>query len=418
MESVSHLIKPPSLAFISIFGLFRAGRGLGLLVLLASAAPALADQLDVINCTATAGYSYDNNVYRLPSSIDPQLVIGHASKSDRIRSILLGVNIDKKYSNQNVMFSANVTNNKYDTFSSLDYNGTAYSAAWNWTVSSRLSGALSVKRAQTLNSFAETQTYSRNLQTQDNKHLNADWLIGSGWHVFMGAQITEISNSISTINNLSYFSRADEWGVKYNPADKGSMALVSRNIHANTVNFRPDHIAQIDAGYTERQEELQFNWPFSGKSELSGSLMGIRHTYPLFAQRDYSGLQHRLGYAWGITDKFHLNVRMQKNINSWLDAASSYYVSDTISILPTWQVSSKIDMRVELSQGRSDYRGAIVANTVPRHDEDRSSLIGLGWQPQKSVKLMASMQHSRRNSNYGSYSYSDTLANLSITTTF
>lgn len=418
MEPASHLIKPPSFAIINISGLFRSGSGAGLVVLLASAAPVFADHLDVVNLTATAGYSYDNNVYRLPSSVDPKLVIGHSSKSDRIRSILLGINIDKKYSNQNVMFSANATNNKYDTFSSLDYNGTAYSAAWNWTMSSRLSGALSVRRVQTLNSFAETQTYSRNLQTQDNRHLNADWLIGSGWHVFMGAQTTEISNSISTINNLSYFSRAEEWGVKYIPAGKGSMALVSRNIHANTVNFSPDYTKQIDAGYAERQEELQFNWPFSGKSELSGSLVGIRHTYPLFAQRNYSGLQHRLGYAWGITDKFHLNARIQKNINSWLDAASSYYVSDTILISPTWQVSSKIDMRIEFSQGRSDYRGAIAANTAPRHDEDRSSLIGLGWQPQKSVKLMASMQHSRRNSNYGSYSYSDNLANLSITTTF
>lgn len=418
MEPVYHLIKPAILAIISIFGLFRSGSGAGLVVALLSAAPAFADQLNVINYTATAGYSYDNNVYRLPSSINPQPVIGHSSKSDRIRSILLGINIDKKYSNQNVMFSANVTNNKYVKFSSLDYNGTVYSAAWNWTMSSRLSGALSVKRTQTLNSFAETQTYSRNLQTQDNKHLNADWLIGSGWHIFMGALITEISNSISTINNLSYFSRAEEWGMRYNPAGKGSIALVSRNISANTINFSPDYAKQIDAGYTERQEELQFNWPLSGKSELSGSLMGIRHTYPLFTQRDYSGLQHRLGYAWSITDKFHLNVRMQKNINSWLDASSSYYVSDTILMSPMWQVSPKVDMRMELSQGRSDYRGAIVANSAPRHDEDRSFLIGLGWQPQKSVKLAASMQHSRRNSNYWSYGYSDNLASLSITARF
>jgi len=394
------------------------GCGTALLVVLVNTLPASADQYDTLNYTAAAGVNYDDNIYRLPSSVDPLPVIGNSSKSDHIRFVSLGVNVDKKYSNQDLVFSANASENKYATFSSLDYNGTAYSAAWNWTMSSRFSGTLSTRRTQTLNSFADIHTYTRNLQTYNERHLNADWWVESGWHLLAGATNGEWSNSYTTVNNSNYYSNTDEWGVKYVLADGNSLALISRNVHAYNSNTSPNYVTEIDTGYTERQEEFQFSWMLSGASALNGSMMNIRHSFPLFSQRDYGGNQDSLAYTWSITDKLRLNMSLKRSINTWLDLASSYYVSDTVSMSPSWQISSKVDMHMDLSHGNSDYRGEIVPGVATRHDGIESYLVGFGWYPQRSVRFDASLQHSRRTSNYSAYEFSDTTASLSASTTF
>jgi hypothetical protein len=71
----------------------------------------------------------EDNVFQLPSWVDPQLVIGNPSKSDWIEMASIGINVDKKYANQVLLFNANVTDTKFSTFSFLDYDSTAYNAA-------------------------------------------------------------------------------------------------------------------------------------------------------------------------------------------------------------------------------------------------------------------------------------------------
>ena len=394
-----------------------ARSGFGLTVLLACL-PASADQFDTLNYSASAGMVYDDNIFRLPSWADPQSAIGQPTKSDHIQSESIGIDLDKKYSNQDVQFKANVTNNKFSTFSYLDYFNTAYAAAWNWNLATRLSGSLSDNRTQTLNSFTDIHTYTRNLTTVDTRRLNADWWFESNWHALLGASESKTTSSQSVINNQSYDSKTTEWGLRYVPADGSSISLIARTVQGTYINGSLNYPLLIDTEYSESQKEFNFNWQLSGKSVISGNLININHQYPTFYQRDYSGTQGGLSYFWNISDKTGMNISMNRAISSWYDFASSYYVSDAASIAPTWQISARTNMHFSLTQSKVNYRGSIVSNTIARQDTNQSEELGLDWSPQRSVKLSAAVQSSHRSTNYSTYEYYDKSANLFLQVTF
>ena len=390
----------------------------GLLALLIGVAPAIADQFDTVNYIAKAGIIYDDNVFRLPSDVDPLIASGNSSKSDQVRFTSLGLHINKYYSNQEVILNADVTSNQYNTFSFLDYNSTAYKAAWNWRLSPWFGGVLSKEHTQTLNDFADIKTFVRNLNTVENNHFDADWWFQSNWHVLLGTSNIKSTSSVTTINNLSYLTNSGEIGLKYSPDDGRSVSLISRYIQGNYIDVSPDYVALLDNSYTERQQEIQFRWQLTGKSTLGGNLIIIDHQYPLIFQRDYTGIQGGLNYLWSITGKTSLNIALNRKINPWWGSSSSYFVADTVSISPSWQLDSKIVMYMSISNGVADYLSPIVANAITRNDVNQSAQLGVDWTPQRTVTLSASVQKSSRSSNNSTFCFDDNTANLSLQIAF
>ena len=391
---------------------------IGTLIFIIAAAPAFADQYDTINYTAAAGWIYDSNVFRLPSSADSQIAIGNSEKSDRIRQLTLGFNLDKKYSNQELVLNAQITNNKYDTFSSLDYDATAYKAVWIWSLGSKFNGSLSVDRTQTLASFEDTRTNTRNLRTLYSPRFNADWWFQSDWHLFAAVSNEDSSSSVTTANSLGYRTRTTEWGLKYVPSDKSSIALLTRDINGGYVNVDPDYIALLDTAYSERQHELKANWQLSGKSVLSGNLLSVQRCYPVFTQRDYNVVQKGISYAWGVTAETHLNISLNESVTPWFDSSSSYYDTNTVIVSSGWQITAKTDLQITLMRSTSDYRSPIVANAIARYDTNETQQIALGWSPQRSFKFRVAYILSQRTSNFTQFEYSDQSTNLFFQATF
>ena len=82
-------------------------------VLLIAMAPAYADQFDTVNYIGSVGVNYDDNIFRLPSGYDPQTYLGKSTKSDIVKVATIGISVDKKYSNQEIILNAFETINKY-----------------------------------------------------------------------------------------------------------------------------------------------------------------------------------------------------------------------------------------------------------------------------------------------------------------
>jgi exopolysaccharide biosynthesis operon protein EpsL len=406
----SGLYKKDSLKII-------ASGGIGLSVLLASL-PSSADQFDTLNYVVSAGMVYDNNIFRLPSWVDPQTAIGKPTKSDHIQSETIGINLDKKYSNQEILFKANATNNKYKTFSYLDHTDSTYNAAWNWTFDTRLTGTLSKNRTQTLNSFADVHIYSRNLNTLDTSRLDADWWFHGSWHMLAGYKDNNLTNSATTINYQNSKNKTRELGLKYVPSDATSIALIFREIQGIYPDMSPNYFALYDTSYKEKQAELQATCQLTGQSILRGNLINMKHTYPIFSQRDFNGNEGGINYVWSISDITSLNISMNRSYAGWFDFASSYYVTDTGSISPTFQISAKTNMHVSITNSKANYRGPIAPNTIARDDTSKTEELGFDWAPQRSVKISASVQNSRRSTNYSTYEYYDKTANLYLQVSF
>jgi exopolysaccharide biosynthesis operon protein EpsL len=387
-------------------------------VCLLMAFDAAADQFDAINYSATTGVNYDSNIYRLPSNASPLLVVGKSSTGDVIRILSAAANFSKDYSNQKVQMGASVTNNKFNNLSSLDYNSTSYRGALNWTLTSKLSGTLSDERLQTLNSFADIRTNVRNLKSENVRKLNADWWVQSDWHVLMGVASNISSNSLTTINSLNYRTSTAEWGLKYTPSEKSSVSVKTKNIQGNYINVATNFATLLDTGYTERQDVIEVLWQPTSKSGFVGSWMNLQRRHPLFYQRDYGGGQGGLTYNLGVSDITHVTMSFNRSLNTWFDTFSSYYVNDTISISPKWELAPKLALHTTLARNTSSYRGSVIANAVTRQDVQKQFELGLTWSPQRSITLNASLQHSARNSNFTFYEFSDNAAGVSVSGTY
>jgi hypothetical protein len=174
----------------------------------------------------------------------------------------------------------------------------------------------------------------------------------------------------------------------------------------------------VDTDSTEYQKEFRFNWTLTGKSQLSGNLMNIDHRFPTFFQRNYGGTQGGLNYFWGVSGKTAVSVSWNRSINGWFDFASTYAINDSATISPSLQISDRTNVHMSIMYGKAEYFGPIMANTIARHDNSRSEVLGLDWSPQRSLKLSASVQRSRRTSNNLAYEYDDTTSNLFLTLSF
>ena len=391
--------------------------GIGIWVLLLSIT-ASADQFDVVNYSASAGLTYDDNLFRLGPGVDPLLVTGQPTKSDVIQTESIGMNLDKKYASQEVIFKGSATNNKFNTFSNLDYTSSLYNAAWNGNLTSRLSAGVGDTRSQTLNTFTDIHVYTRNLTTTESPHANADWWFASNWHLTLGATQTTTTSSQSVINNQSSVSHEKEWGVKYTPADGSSIAFISRVSQGKNINSSLNYSLLVDTQSTEYQREFDFNWVLSGKSVFSGSLINLDHQNQTFYQRDYSGTEGGLNYLYSFSDKSNLNVSWNRVIGAWYDVSSTYSVTDTVSFTPSWQISSKTNMHLAISRSRANYFGPIEPYTTARFDESQVQSVGVDWSPQRSVTVSTSFQSLLRYSNSQLYEYNDKSVSLSVQVSF
>ncbi len=393
----------------------KGGIGIGVLLFSISAS---ADQFDVVNYSTTAGLNYDDNVFRVPTGVDPLLVTGKPTKSDVIQTESIGINLDKKYANQEVTFKGTATYNKYNTFSNLDYTSTVYSAAWNGNLTSRLSAGIGDTRSQTLNTFTDIHVYTRNLTTADSPHVNADWWLASNWHLTFGASQTTTTASQSVINNQSSIAHEKDWGVKYAPADGSSIAFVSRVSQGESINTPLNYSLLVDTQNTEYQKEFDFNWVLSGKSVFSGNLINLDHQNQTFYQRDFSGIEGGLNYLYSFSDKSSLNISWSRSIGAWYDVSSTYSVTDTALFAPSWQISAKTMMHIAISRSKANYFGPIEPYQPARFDESQVQSVGIDWSPQRSVTLSTSFQSSLRYSNYQSYEYNDKSVSLSAQVSF
>jgi hypothetical protein len=192
----------------------------------------------------------------------------------------------------------------------------------------------------------------------------------------------------------------------------------TKNIQGNYINVATNFATLLDTGYTERQDVIEVLWQPTSKSGFVGSWMNLQRRHPLFYQRDYGGGQGGLTYNLSVSDITHVTMSFNRSLNTWFDTFSSYYVNDTFSISPKWELAPKLALHTTLARNTSSYRGSVIANAVTRQDVQKQFELGLTWSPQRSITLNASLQHSARNSNFTFYEFSDNAAGVSVSGTY
>lgn len=374
---------------------------------------AWADAQDTLNFSVGAAVRFEDNLFRLSDSTNTLAVLGKSQRSDQVYTTNAGIKIDKAYSQQRFQLDATVLDNRYDTYSNLDYTAFNYRAAWLWHLSPYISGTLSADQQQVLNSFADFRQNTKSIQTNQNRVFNVDGWIGGGWHLLGGVSELRSRNSQSFTAVGDYVQTGGEVGVKYVFPSENSIALIQR---ASKGEFRDrvlNSFAQLDTGFDQTETEAQLKWRLTGKSAIDARLGYVDRQHDHFSSRDFDGATGRLAYNWTPTGKLRINTSVSRSLISYQEDINSYYVADTFSIGPIWQATAKTSLRARYDYSQRDYFGAIVSIPERRKDDVQMFLLAADWKPTRMITVSGALQRETRNSNFNALDYDANSATIS-----
>lgn len=379
---------------------------------------AAAQQEDPIAIRLDTAVQWDTNVFRLPEGApDPQAALGRPGKSDRFARTTLGFRLDKAYAQQRFVVDLAQTATRYEKFTSLDRDFANHRAAWNWALTPRLNGTLSVERSQSEIQFEDARGAQLVVATTKNRAISADaWLFG-GWHLIGGLAENERRNSAPFVSLPDSRTTGLELGVRYVARSSSSFTATVRSREGTLAG---DPALFASGGFSEREHEIAGVWLVTGRSTLNGRLTWISRRHDAVPQRDFSGTAGELRYAWNPTGRLSVGVTATRTFQPFFaGTASSFRTEDTLSVSPAWRVSEKITLRMTAVRRSTEYLGALVPTAGdPRRDLVRSVEFGANWMPHRRIALGASLRHDRRSSSDAAFSFDNTVANVNASVRF
>ncbi|MDD2657934.1 MAG: putative exosortase B-associated extracellular polysaccharide biosynthesis transporter EpsL [Candidatus Pacebacteria bacterium] len=381
--------------------------------LLNLAGVAHADGADTLNLRLSRTLITDNNLFRLPAGIDPSDQFGNSRRSDSIAIDSIGLSLDKSYSLQQFHADASFANYRFGTYRFLNHSTRSGTMRWNWALTPRLTGKISSKRQQSLNSFVDyTNIGARNLKTATNNSADLDYWISGGWHVTAGGFRDLATNDIVFLQGGDRDFRGDQFGLRYVAADGDYIAYQNRHGRGKYPNATlvVDTLSETD--FRQVDHELLWRWSITRRSQLQGRVTQLDRRNSHFSARDFHGTAGKCDYLWSPTGKTRLLVSAARDYGTYQAANISYTVTDSLSVAPSWQVSKKIQVKFKLDRIVKDYLGNPGLATGSRMDRQRSAQLGFEWAPTRALLFGASMQHDQRRSTSASLDFEDTTAML------
>jgi exopolysaccharide biosynthesis operon protein EpsL len=375
---------------------------------------------DALTFLVGAGIRHDDNIYRLNSDADVLALTGKSARSDQIRTVTAGIRLDEQYSQQHFLVAAGVADNRYQTYSNLNFVAKNYQAEWQWYLTSRFTGQVAADRAQNLADFRDYPgSTSRNVVTTENRRFVADWWATGGWHMVGG--VVETRQDFSQQNTTTAASsrlRSGEGGVRYATESGDSVTLLERRGNGEYPDRAVDTVTLIDNRFSQNETELSLGYRLSGKSVLTGRLARVERKHDNVPVRDYTGTTGLLDWRWDPTAVIGVNFAAGRDIVSYQDATTSYYTNDRLSIAPRWAMSAKTSLGLRYEQDRRNYQGAVTPIVVAREDRVRIVGLTLVWAPTTTVSVTGSLQRESLTSNISVFEYTANIASLTVQATF
>ena len=376
--------------------------GVCLALLLAATAPALADTQDTFYITAGVTRQHDDNLFRLPSSVDLEPFIGRSSSSENITTTSVMFNINKAYSLQRFELQAGVIDYRYENFTYLNFLAKPYKGVWHWSLTPSLHGNLLTERSQSPTSFTDYRGYRKsNTQTQDRSRFDAEADLSASWHLLGGLTHSSSENDERTQGEDDYRSDSTEIGVRYSFPSGNSVRYVGRWATGEYINREdPILVGLTDNRFEDREHAVSLNWDWGGKTQFDARMAYFEREHEHFAARDYDGVVGSANVNWSISGKSYLRVGVSRQLASDQTLYSSYTETDRFTLSPYWQISDKTALRLRYDIASRDYLGAI-ANTAAngRSDTLSTAMIAFDWNPLRDLTLSASLQRDTRDSN-------------------
>ncbi|WP_245774162.1 XrtB/PEP-CTERM-associated polysaccharide biosynthesis outer membrane protein EpsL [Rugamonas rubra] len=350
--------------------------------------PASAALSDTIHPFVTLGYSYDDNLFRLPDE-----VAGFAgSRSDTMRQTAVGVSFERPLGRQILTGQAKLSNVKFSHYDQLDYNAKDFLAALEWHLGNHLSGNLGGKYVQTLTPFTDYHSNERNLRTQRREYVDGAWRFHPSWQLRGGFAQEKFSYDLPAQRYNDRSEDVANMGIDYLAPSGSRVGLQLRRLKGAYANLRSVGGVLVDDGYSQDELKADVNWRFSGTTQLQMLVGWARREHRFFTGRDASGANGRGSVEWRPLGKLAFTVA------GWREfaAVESNLVSNSFnkggSVAAAWDISAKLRADASLRRETRDFAKINgIAFSGSSEDSIRSANLGLTYAPLPTVQLNAGL---------------------------
>jgi exopolysaccharide biosynthesis operon protein EpsL len=420
----NRIVKITELAprlFLSLLAGLMMSQRAGAAVSITPPAPPAPDDGDEFNLYAADQINYDSNLFRLPSNYVPgtTLPVGTA-KDDYIDAATLGGVFQHSIGRQTIDVDANADENHYFRHTDLDNTSYTGKVELDWLATSALTGQLRADYNKSLAAFQETLYYGKDLVGTADYFGSANYQLGPHWGISGFVRQTDITHSAPQAQYGDFKLRSGDGAVKYTAdVDESFQFVYSYNNGSYGQNYIFNGLL-TNRDYHENTEQLQFQYPITGKTLLSGYGGYLERDFQQASLGKYQGDIWRINVDWKPRDKIDLLGSVWHELHSYSTSEADYFVSKGFSIAPAYTATDKLTFSFLFSIEDQDFipSSESVLLTGARSDRITGEQINALYEPLHNLFVNVFFRHEQRASNQGQFDYLDELANASITYKF
>ena len=376
---------------------------------------------DRLELFAAETVTSDDNVFRISNRSNPTTILGSSEKGDTYRTTSVGFNLNVPVSRQRFQVNAIWSDNRYQRFTNLDFNGHDGTAVWLWQLGNDLSGKLGYEDTSSLASFSNVGgSTAAPLKTRQT-FGDAAFMITPRWRLEAGARELKQANGDTTRQeNDVNISNAD-FMLSYVTPRENSIGLSLRKEDGRYPNRQLVAGSLFDNAYTQHSVGTVIDWTITGKSHLNAHVDRINRDYQQLSDRNFAGTTFRVVYDWKPTGKLTLDLIAHRDISALENVGTSFVLIKGFELNPSLALTDKINLSGSLGYNIRDYLGnpGIVLGTLPnRRDRVRSISAAALYRLDRAITLGLSMLHEARSSNVTFADYKVNVVQLNVRIAF
>jgi len=373
--------------------------------------PGNADLGNRLTFSAGDTYTYDDNLFRLPSGTDITGG-GIVSRQDHINTLNLGMDGHWFGWRQEFDIALRGAKNQFVRNDALDNTSGSGKLTWDWLINSRLSGTAGYDFNRTLASFANTFFFAKDLVDTADYFATGGLQLTQHWTLTTGFKATQVSHSADQRTGDEFRSRGANLGLQYltNAQDSFELSYGYTRAHFPQPGVLND--VQFDRSYKDSVERLTVRYRLGGATLLDAKVGYIERKYPSTLFGNFSGSTWRASLTWVPTGMTQLVLSGYRELTAYLDAESDYFVSRGGSATLTWSPTVRIAVSASAMLNSQQYisNSPSTVEFNSRHDNVRTYQATASYVPRDLLSLTIGYRYDLRDSNLPLFSYIDRTA--------
>lgn len=372
---------------------------------------------DTIKPYVASSLLYDSNFLRLSDNA----ANGNSDKSEFVKQIKFGFDMDWKLGQQHLIVKANANQNWFQNFSVFDYLGWNTQAQWDWRIQSNLSGEIGYNNTQQLGNFDLTNSLIGNLQNNQRFFASAGYLFHPS-----GKLRVEVFRTDNQLDDPDISRRSNQniennisGALQYLSPD-GSIASIRVIATQGEFPLRPFTAnSNIDNAYTRLNYGLTWNWLASTKSSIEGLIGYTQQNYANLGRLDFADVVGMLAFDWKASEKLFFRLSFRREIDQFVSQTSSFLLRQGVWVDPTWQFSTKISVAVPMYYQQQEFLGSAISD-IDTQRKDNVGSIGLNfkYKPLDNITAGTILNYENRDSTENFRSYKALSAGINLDVAF